>query len=387
MQYLQELIKSPKDPMINFIVAQDYEKIGQLASAVSHYLIAADNSDDLAVQYHALIRLAECFMKIGKRPSTVRNLLKLALALQPDRAEAPYLLSIQMEQISAWHDSYAYACIAEKLPFLLEYPSYGPKFQRAVAAWWIGQTEEARKIMFELSKSQISPEYRLIVKNNLKSIGYPEEYSMYTPKDLLRRYFRGAENVERNFSQVFQDLFVLTAVDGARGSYLEIGSNDPYRYSNTALLEKFGWTGLSLDIDFNSVQKFARVRKNPVVLADATTYVYDLPPVMQYLQVDCEPPHITLKALKNVPTTTKFAVITFEHDHYMYPNSGIRDQSREYLWSLGYKLVVSDIAFDDDNSFEDWWIHPELVSQEIIDRIKDTSPGPKNARKYMINEI
>ena len=385
MQYLQNLIKDPKNPMINFLVAKDYEDIGQLASAVSHYLIAADNSDDIIVQYHALIKLASCFNKIGKRPSTVRNLLKLAISIKPDLPEAYYLLSLESEKISAWHDCYMYASAAEKLHSIItdvDFVPYGPKLQKAVASWGIGQTEQARKLMYELYISgQLSPEYKMIVKNNLKNIGYPEEYSMFdSRRDVLKR---PVEGVKRNYSQVFQDLFVLTVVKGP-GAYLEIGSNDPYRYSNTALLEECGWTGLSLDIDFNSVQKFARARKNPVVMADATNYVYNLPPVMQYLQVDCEPPHISLKALKNVPTTTKFAVITFEHDHYAHPYSGIRDQSREYLWNLGYKLVVSDIAFDDDNAFEDWWVHPELVSQETIDLIKDTSPGPKNARKYMI---
>ena len=63
----------------------------------------------------------------------------------------------------------------------------------------------------------------------------------YTPLKYkqMRYKFDGLEKVTRNYSQVYQDLFVLSMLDGKReGTYLEIGSADPYINSNTALLEK-----------------------------------------------------------------------------------------------------------------------------------------------------
>ena len=42
--------------------------------------------------------------------------------------------------------------------------------------------------------------------------------------DRLRHKFIGAEDIENNFSQAFQDLFVLSILDGKKnGTYVEIG--------------------------------------------------------------------------------------------------------------------------------------------------------------------
>ena len=41
------------------------------------------------------------------------------------------------------------------------------------------------------------------------------------------------ENIERNWSQVYQDIFVLSLLDGKRnGTYLEIGGDDGIDFSN-----------------------------------------------------------------------------------------------------------------------------------------------------------
>lgn len=51
-------------------------------------------------------------------------------------------------------------------------------------------------------------------------------------------------------------------LDGkTNGEYLEIGSADPYKGSNTYLLEKLGWTGLSLEIIEEEVVRFREHRK------------------------------------------------------------------------------------------------------------------------------
>ena len=49
------------------------------------------------------------------------------------------------------------------------------------------------------------------------------------------------------------------------------------------------------------------------------------------------------------------------------------------------ELVVANIAPDNYNSYEDWWVHPKLVDRTIIDLMKNTSDKPKRADKYMMS--
>jgi hypothetical protein len=42
-------------------------------------------------------------------------------------------------------------------------------------------------------------------------------------------------------------------------------------------------------------------------------------------------------------------------------NHLVREQSRDYLKSLGYLMIVPNI-----NNQEDWWVDPSIISAEII---------------------
>ena len=109
---------------------------------------------------------------------------------------------------------------------------------------------------------------------------------------------------------------------------------------------------------------------------------------MDYLQVDCDPPTISYEVLQKIPFHThKFAVITFEHDYYADPTQSIRDKSRKYLESFGYKLVVSNIAPDQYSSYEDWWVHPDLVDSKIIEKMEQTDGRTKKAEDYMLGRV
>ena len=85
--------------------------------------------------------------------------------------------------------------------------------------------------------------------------------------------------------------------------------------------------------------------------------------------------------------TRKFAVITFEHDYYFEENSDVRRKSRKYLESHGYELIASNIALDNHNPYEDWWVHPDLVDKTLIEKMKNVSDNPKRADKYMFGRI
>lgn len=96
---------------------------------------------------------------------------------------------------------------------------------------------------------------------------------------------------------------------------------------------------------------------------------YNFDDNIDYLQIDCDPPKTTFEILTKIPFDEyKFAVITFEHDYYTDETKSYKFLSREFLKSKGYVLVGSGISPIENQSFEDWWIHPYLVSNEIINK-------------------
>ena len=197
----------------------------------------------------------------------------------------------------------------------------------------------------------------------------------YTKSDIdkLKLKFDGIDKVDHNYSQAFQDLFVLTMLNGKKdGVYVEIGGSDPININNTYILEKtFGWKGLSFEIDEEIVDYYNSTRINKCICLDATTADYskifeenNLPKHIDYLQVDIEPAWQTLKSLKQVDLDTyRFSVITFETDAYQ-GNSAVIKESRSIFADYGYQLVASNVK-NLSNPFEDWYVDPQVVSEDI----------------------
>ncbi len=403
MKNLEHFVQNTESPYANFALGQEYEAQGQTGAAISFYLRTAERSTNDLQQYHALLRMALCFERQKTRDDTESVILQKAIALQPKRPEAYFLLARLYEWQKKWHDSYFVASVgcntadfsAAPLGTDLQYPGeYALWFQKAVAMWWVGNCDESREMMYHLKVTyRMNEMFATAVDNNLKNLGFPFTHTPYTA-DLCKRMrapWPGFDSLEKNYSQSFQDLFVLAALQGKQnGHYLEVGSAEPFKGNNTALLEKqFGWRGLSIDINQHKVEQFMAERDNWVLCADATKIDYEkimnnfgMPIVIDYLQLDCDPPETTFEILKRIPFDThRFAVITFEHDHYC--NATVRDASRKYLRQQGYELVVSDVAYNKLHSYEDWWVHPDLVPSDVIDRLQDTQPGIKYAPDYM----
>jgi hypothetical protein len=191
-------------------------------------------------------------------------------------------------------------------------------------------------------------------------------------------------------------MFVLMALNGkTNGKYLEVGAHEPIVHSNTYILEKyFNWKGVSLEIDSNLVNKFNGIRDNFCLLQDATNANYDKilsdtnwGTDWDYLQLDCEPANNTFKALSQIPFEKyRFAVITYEHDYYCDNTKSYRDRSRKYLESKGYELVVDNISADGKSSFEDWWVHPDLVDKNVLSTIKSITNTTKKSENYIYNK-
>ena len=406
---LNSYVNDPQNPDNNFIFGLFYEDKGQTASALSYYLRSAERSNNSMFKYEALLRAATCFEKQGARNFTVKGLLQHAVAIQPQRPEAYYLLSRFYEKEKkdgSWQDSYMISSLGNSIANIscsplktkTSYPGeYGLLFQKAVSGWWCGLCNESREL-FKLILKNHKPdaEHLKSILNNLqflKSLSF-DNYDV-GKKDRLKIKFLGCEKIERNYSEAYQDMFVLTMLNGkTNGTYLEIGAGQPFYGSNTALLEKqFNWSGVSIDVDEKFVASHKNERKNLCLLKDGTNINYsnflsglDFPKNIDYLQIDCDPPDVSYKILLTIPFEEyKFAVVTYEHDYYRDDKKIYQEKARKYLESYGYTRVVNNISPDEFRSYEDWWIHPALVDEQIFLKMKNLDDSIKKAENYILS--
>lgn len=394
---IERYVFDQENALANFYLGKAYDEINQGAAAISYYLRASERTDDADLAYICQIRIGQIFDKQGKRDRTVLNCFKNAIAFLPDRPEAYYFYSKFCESRGDHVTAYMMAQIGLNCPSksknqLIGYVGpYGLLFQKAVSAWWVGKPKESRmlfRLVADWYNKDLDEVHFEAVKRNLEFLGAgPDEvcFKYYDKNDYsrLRHKFPGAETIERSYSQVMQDIFILSILNGKRnGTYLEIGSSHAYRGNNTVILEKqFDWKGVGIEFADHFVADYRANRDNPVIHQDALTVDYDkvlseyaVDGVIDYLQLDCDPPSITYEIMEKIPFDKyKFAVITYEHDHYIDMSKLYREKSRMFLKDRGYVLLVPDVSPDDDTPFEDWWIHPDLIDPKMLEIMKPKS--------------
>lgn len=409
IQQLYTFIDDPDSPLGNINLAIKYDELNQWAAAVSYYIRAAERSEDSLFQYTALIRASMCFNRLGTRGLSVRGLLNRAITLLPRRPEAYYLLAKWFEnekQVESWVNCYTTASMAlsvcdfgvRSAYMPLDYPGrWALLFEKAVSAWWVGLCDESRDIFKELlTRYPLDDQHRQAVINNLAFMNQfvTKQITAYdrTKLDRLKVKFPGIESIDRNYSEAYQDMLVLSLLNGKKnGTYVEIGAGNPFYGNNTALLETvFGWNGFSVDFDEKLVANYNSSRQVMCVHGDAlkldysellATYDRDI----DYLQIDIDPPDNSLAVLKKIPFDKhRFAVITFEHDAYCQLHPTVREESRKYLSAHGYRMIARNIAPDDWRNYEDWWYHPDLVSAQNVFDLQDTSEATKSAESYFL---
>jgi hypothetical protein len=411
-QYLVNYINDPELANNNFLIARYYDLMGQTATAVSYYLRTAERTNEKELQYTCLILAAKCFERQGSRNFTVKGLYQNAITTCPNRPEAYYFLSKFHESENkdgSWTDAYVMASIgvsnSEKrsfssLPCDVEYPGlHSLLYQKAKNGWTCGVCDDARTILKNLVKDySFDDAFTRQCFNELIKIDKNNSFESYFKRDYvkLRDKFPGSELIDINFSEAFQDMFVLSMLSGKRnGTYLEIGAGSAYYGSNTALLESsFDWTGIGLDLSEEFVNQHSEQRKNLCKLQNALEidYIEFLGDnyesnVIDYLQLDCDPPQVTYEILLKIPFDHyKFAVITYEHDYYIDQTESYRQKSREYLKSKGYELAISDVSPNDWKAYEDWWVHPDLVDKAAFYKFKNSSNKIKKAKNIFINQ-
>ena len=396
-----EFVNNPYNLKVNLDLGYLYEQKEQYASAISHYMRGAeyglDNScDDKSILIsECLYRAAEVFQKLGSRIHSTKALILHAISNTPELPQLYLFLTKIHEQQKEWNECNTTASIGLSLIENYRQFTYDDKvysdilnellFQKAISNYYIGRVNKA-KLDLEILRNKTDLKKWMVdaIYNSLNIIGYPVIYNQIGYEKVTSSKDVFKTNSFTSFSQCLQDVFISTLL-GARGTYLEIGSGDPIKHNNTYLLERdYGWEGISLEVDESMVVKFNSTRENKSIHADATNFDYNtvsLPEVIEYLQVDCEPPHVTLNALYNIPFDKhKFVFITFEHDAYR--ELEVKKKSREYLSELGYKLLISNVSYNNRDSWEDWWVHPELIlnyiTQEKLDAVKNTDLNIKN---------
>ncbi len=203
-----------------------------------------------------------------------------------------------------------------------------------------------------------------------------------------QKLFRG----RRTQSEALQDIFALYINEFSKlSNYLEIGSGEPIVGNNTYILEMSNWTGVSIEIDSKLCDKFAQIRKQPVINGDATSLNYEI--IMQtyfpnkfvgFLQVDIDPAAQALSILFKIPFESyRFACIVFEHDKYRNGRK-IRNLQRRVLSSHGYVLIAADVKCNRYFEFEDWWIDPDLVPLSRIGNFRSKSLHPSKMNWELI---
>lgn len=386
---LLRYINNPHSDYNCFYLAREYEIEGQYALAVSYYLKCCDNTiyDELA--YESLIRIGYCLGGMDGRDEKGVSAYEHAISILPDRPEAYYILSLHYSWRNNFKKGYMYSQLAIHNSETKNYPLYFETqykgvnhslFQKAHTGSKIGRITESIEIYEDLLCKNIDNNLRNIINNNLDYLKkatnrYNDCYHIYTNEKMkqLKYKFTGYEKIKRNYSEIYQDIFVLSLHNGKNyGNYLEIGAFDPFLGNNTYLLEKmFNWSGISIEIDKKCVRDFNSVRKNKCLCEDATKTDYckllEKYETIDYLQLDCDPPNVTYEILLKIPfDRVKFGVITYEHDYYNDKTKLYRKKSRDYLKKMGYKLLAGNISPNNTNMpYEDWWIHPDLIKEEI----------------------
>ena len=211
----------------------------------------------------------------------------------------------------------------------------------------------------------------------------------------LRYPFGSYEPLNETYSQAYQDIFVLSVLNGKKnGWYFEVGCGVPKYTNNTYCLAKhFNWNGISIDFQDYRSQWSEHRHNNIFVCSDAFALDYQAllnnTKVVDYLQLDIEPSIKTYEILKRLPTEPRYAVITFETDYYTGGSSlKVRDESRAYFKSLGYELIVPDVLVEFNGSiipFEDWYVDLNLVNKSTALSIQEMAKYTQDPKKLLFN--
>ncbi len=181
---LEHFASNPEDPTANFDLAVEYETIGNTSSALTHYLRAAERTEDEVLAYECLICASVCIGSQGDRGFTQSHLLKQAICIMPERPEAYFFLCKYYENKKENYDCYLMANIALGVcdftySIFDDYPNCynylgrdGLELCRAVSGIHWEKLEETRETFSRLAKESTWHEIRTLCASNLEALGF-----------------------------------------------------------------------------------------------------------------------------------------------------------------------------------------------------------------------
>lgn len=380
MNLLNEVVLDYNNPQKIYNLAREYDRLEQGSGAFSFYLRAADMSpgktqEEKHLQYKCMILSAKIYERNQGRNHSVEGLLKIAIETCPEKPEAYYFLAKFKQERNDWREALMYSKIG--LSFVdfdsdrdndLNYPGENAlRILYAKAKWKTDGRDESKNLAFDLKyKTKLNNKDKKAVNALLAEHGYPSTLAyQWEDHDRYKFKFEGSDSIDTNYSRHFQDMFVLSVLNGKReGTFVEVGSGHPELFNNTLLLEKeFDWRGISLDNSERMCHIFSRSRNTNITLADGATTDYKalfrqncLEQHIDFLRINAET--ASLEVLNRIPFDKhEFGVIQFQHNAVWW-GPKFREESRKILTKIGYVLMVSDVATDDRSNYEDWWVHP-----------------------------
>ena len=390
MKLLNDVVLDYSNPEKNYLLAREYDRLEQGAGAFSFYLRAADMADGKTwhsrwIQYKSMILGAFIFDRSGNRDHSTEGLLKIAIETMPERPEAYYFLSKFKQDRNDWRESMMYAQIGisniengtlettDTLDNDIGYPGDNAlRILYARAKWKTDGRDTSKNIIFDIKyKRRLNAQDTKDANALIAQTGYPSTLAYkWIDGHRYKFNFDNIESIDENYSRHFQDMFVLSVLDGKeRGTFIELGSGHPVLFNNTKLLEEqFNWKGLSIDNSERFCTQFSRERNTSILLADAASIDYKLLFKQQcfeqridFLRINAE--LASLDALKNIPFKDyEFSVIQFQHNACWW-GPQFRNESRKILKEIGYILLVPDVAVNEKDNYEDWWVHPNVAKK------------------------
>lgn len=190
--------------------------------------------------------------------------------------------------------------------------------------------------------------------------------------------------------------YVLNILKHKRdGFFLEIGSENRHaaRCLITDVLDKqYNWKGLVLHCDMDLINE--NERKNTTFFPKYNGLNYnnkilfhenDVPLNCDYLNINTtgyhNTPYILNKLNNEILDKYKFATIMFQTNVYNTNKTNARQLSRKILKDRGYIRVFSDIMSNDKHPFDDWYVHPDLVDMDYVNKLI------KNNEKNYTNDV
>ena len=186
-------------------------------------------------------------------------------------------------------------------------------------------------------------------------------------------------------SQAGQDEFIhimftkYLGLKDYKGTFLDMGACDPIINNNTYELERLGWRGILFDLDEKYTEEYTKIRKSQYYIGDITKIEwvsflkergYEEVTVIDYLSLDID--DATLSVVRNFPWDKyTFRFITAEHDMYK-DNIQKKVEMYETFNKLGYICLHENVA-NENNYFEDWWVHPKVVDMEKLPPLQSTN--------------